>query len=516
MLRLASPRCMRGRYPVVRRALLLLVLLLFLVPAASSQTITQLFSPDPQHEDGFGGAVAIDGDVVITSSPGFDFQPLATYEGAGAAYVFRHDGADWVFEQTLRESDSERGGAFGSSIALDGDVALIGKPRDKDNGTNAGAAYLFRLDGTTWVEEQKLVPDDPAINDLSGIRVAIDGNVAVVARDYNRGRGGAYVFRYDGTSWTLEQQLIATAATSDLRMGSSVAVSGDVVVIGSVTYNLNAQTPGAAFVFRYDGSTWVEEQVLQAGDAQANDFFGSSVSVDGDLLAVGASGVRGEGDFNTGAIYTFRFDGTAWSQEGKLLDPSIRVNGAALGSNVSLDGDLLAAGVPQLAFQTGRMFVYRLTGGTWQEEVAYTPPDVMINDYFGISISISGRRVAIGEAYAQRGSTTPDVGTFFIYELATGTAAEPSPGETTSPVLHGLYPNPFVDRVTLMVRSSPAEARTIGIYDMLGRRVDTIVVPPGLGRRDVRWDAAGRAPGLYLFRMEAGTSPEHAVGILTR
>ena len=158
---------------------------------------------DPQ--DTFGTSVSMDGNVVVVGAPSGDAPNM---ELSGTAYVFRFDGSNWIEEQLLSASDASFGGAFGFSVSVSGDAILIGAQIDSKScpakGTQCGAAYVFRHDGNTWLEEAKLTASDAAANDRFGYSVSLDGDVGIVGAFLGdspsmEDSGAAYVFRYDGS-----------------------------------------------------------------------------------------------------------------------------------------------------------------------------------------------------------------------------------------------------------------------------------------------------------------------------
>ena len=140
---------------------------------------------------------------------------------AGAAYVFRFDGSAWVEEQQLTASDAQSGDQFGRAVSLDGDLAVVGAYFDDDQGAQSGSAYVFHFDGKSWVEQQKILPSDGAARDTFGKSLALSGDLLLVAAC-----GAAYVFRFDGTRWTEEQKLTDPEAGCERDYGSAVAVLG--------------------------------------------------------------------------------------------------------------------------------------------------------------------------------------------------------------------------------------------------------------------------------------------------
>ena len=264
----------------------------------------KLLASDAAVSDNFGFSVAISGEVAIVGALGNDDNGAQS----GSAYVYRFDGISWVEEQKLLASDGAAVDNLGWSVALSGEVALVGAPGHDDNGFNTGSAYVYRFDGISWVEEQELLASDGAVSDLFGISVAISGEVAIVGAyfddDNGSASGSAYVYRFDGTSWVEEQKLLASDGAASDQFGWSVGISGEVAIVGAYLDDDNGSASGSAYVYRFDGISWVEEQKLLASDGAANDRFGWSVAISGEVAIVGALGDDDNGSAS-GSAYVF-------------------------------------------------------------------------------------------------------------------------------------------------------------------------------------------------------------------
>ncbi len=357
--------------------------------------------------DMFGNSVAISGNVAVIAANQDD-------GNTGAAYVFRHDGNQWVEEAKLTASDATQGDFFGGSVGIDGDLIIVGAWKNEGEAggdlREAGAAYVFRYDGANWNEEIRLLAHDTRRFDRYGVSVAISGNVVVVGASYdddpNLGTqfnsGSAYIYRHNGANWNLDNKVTASDAAGDDLFAATSAASGDVIVLGC--YNDNALT-GAAYVFRYDGANWAEETKLMASDATAGDLFGVSVAASNDAIAVGAWKNEGEGGGDlreAGAAYIFRFDGLDWSEEARLLAGDAR-RFDRFGASVAIDGDMALVGAsfdddPLLSgvLNTGSVYVYRHDGANWNWEAKLVASNPVAGDHFGNAAAISGPIAMIG------------------------------------------------------------------------------------------------------------------------
>ena len=176
---------------------------------------------------------------------------------------------------------------FGSSVAADGDIVVVGRPGDDNVTTDAGAAEVFRWDGQVWLSQGVLRDDTPVPGEEFGKSVAVSHEVVVVGAP---GDSSVFIFAWDGLVWSMIQEINQAA---DPHFGQSVDLDTDVLVIGGFTL---------AYAYRgYAGVWWGLEQMLLPGDSTGG--FGSAVSVSGDVAIVGAPQDE-DGGTQAGAAYT--------------------------------------------------------------------------------------------------------------------------------------------------------------------------------------------------------------------
>jgi hypothetical protein len=248
----------------------------------------KLIASDGAPGDSFGGSVALSGDTAIVGT-------RSNASATGAAYVFTRSGSSWTQQQELTASDTAVGDFYGVSVALSGDTAIVGA---LGKVAYTGAAYVFLRSGSSWIQQQKLTASDGAPDDSFGGSVALSGDTAIVgARGKASNTGAAYVFTRSGSSWTQQQTLTATGVSEDY-FGTSVALSGDTAIVGAPD---KASDTGAAYVFTRSGSSWTQQQRLTSGINTAGGNFGSSVAVSGDTVVVG-SPIEA---LSSGAAYVF-------------------------------------------------------------------------------------------------------------------------------------------------------------------------------------------------------------------
>ncbi len=253
-----------------------------------------LIAPVPESGDAFGYDVSLSGNLAVVGNP-LHFNGI----DVGSADVFRDISSTFAWEQTLIASDAPRNAYFGLSVSASGDVVVVGAPLDSQvTKVLTGSAYVFRHNGASWAPESKLsVAPSQAMNfDWFGHSVSVSGNVAVVGTRRDGVYVPAYVYRYESLSktWPLEQELVRSDASGAFdRFGRAVSVSGSLAVVGASEDQVGGTSQGSAYLFRYDGLTWVEERKLLASDGAYDDEFGWDVAADGDVILAGTQRADG-------------------------------------------------------------------------------------------------------------------------------------------------------------------------------------------------------------------------------
>lgn len=436
-----------------------------------------------------GRSVSIDGDTVFIGAPGDD--TLGSH--AGAVYVFRRVGGTWVEEQKLTASDGIASDWFGESVAVDGDVALIGAWRVVDAGDDAGAAYIFRRINGTWTEQQKLIAAGINTGDEFGSSVSLSGDVALIGAhwsgSYGINSGSAHVFRHVGGAWVEEQELIITDGASRDYIGTSVSVEGDVALVGAPGADHGGASSGAAHVFRFNGSTWVEEQKLTASDAIAGAELGLSVSVSGDVAIVGAPRDNG-GRYRSGSAYFFRFNGITWLEEQKVVATH---QGNHFGRSVSISEDVALVGIPYANLK-GLAKVFRFNGDKWVEMQKYKPSDLVAWDVFGDVVAVNGRVAVVGTGFADDPNNWSGAAyAFKVPELALDIRPKVvnHNGQLKLTTCGGPEGQPAVLYIVDWTGTPMFTPLALGMYNRKGRVVVYTPVPPGLAGTEITLQSFG-------------------------
>jgi hypothetical protein len=304
----------------------------------------------------------------------------------------------------LVASDGTTSDYFGSWVAVDGDTAVIGASGDDDNGVSSGSVYVFSRNGDTWEQQAKLTASDGTPGDYFGYSVAVDGDTAVIGAygddDNGVSSGSVYVFSRNGDTWEQQAKLTASDGATDDFFGHSVTVDGDTAVIGALYDDDNGDKSGSAYVFSRNGDTWEQQAKLTASDGDQYDYFGESVAVDGDTAVIGAYGDDDNGSYS-GSAYVFRRSTSTWVQQYKL----IASDGAPydyFGRSVAVDDDTAvigASGDDDNGVSSGSVYVFSRNASTWEQQYKLMAFDGAPKDYFGKSVAVNGDTALIGAYY---------------------------------------------------------------------------------------------------------------------
>lgn len=328
--------------------------------------------------------------------------------------IFLYDGQFWVPLATTditqltplsrTVADGQAGDELGISVAISGDYAVVGAPGcDVAGRANQGAVYVFIRSGTTWTQQAILTSSDGVVDDNFGGSVAIAGDYIVVGCPnanntvINSDQGAAYVFVRLGSNWSQQAKLIATDANAGAKLGSSVAIWGDDILVGAPFADVSfGADRGAAYVFTRSGSNWSQQAKLTTTDGAADDQFGYSVAIGDNLALVGAPNHTS----NRGAAYGFSRSGNTWSNPPRKLTANNGADGDKFGYAVALSGNYAIIGAPNddvnANTDQGSAYVFLQSSGSWFGRAQVFASDGAAGENFGQAVSVSGDYYLIG------------------------------------------------------------------------------------------------------------------------
>ena len=396
----------------------------------------KLVASDGSAGDSFGNAVAISNNTAVVGA-----SRQTSQNNRGAAYIYVRSGAGttWSQQQKLVPSDVVDGDVFGTSVAIDGDsfgdttTIVVGAPIKALSGTaGKGAAYVYVGNFFTgWIQQQQLTASDGGLNEFFGTSVAISGDTILVGAPNhtvgpNSRQGAVYVFVRNGATWTQQQELTASDGLVSDQLGGAVALAGDTAVAGAREDNFGASRNGKAYVFVRNGTTWTQQQKLTASDGSTLDAFGNSVAISHhtDTIAVGAVNDDEVTPNDRGSVYVFVRNGTTWSQQQRLIGSLGMATGFTghFGTSVAVDGDTLIAGAPQIDPLDGNgrgvVYLFARSGTTWTEQNRFELLPAVLRE-FGCSVAMSGDSF-IGGAQADTVGTNLGQGSAYVFSTGQG------------------------------------------------------------------------------------------------
>lgn len=365
--------------------------------------------------DRFGASVAFDGAAAVVGVPSFDVVGAET--GSGKSFYF--SGTDWEPTRTSRLRLPAVEGEFpadfdaaGWAVETDGHTAVVGVPqRDQHRRADAGQVVVYVKDenGTPedgsddfWIREAVLEPDSPRDGDEFGAAVDVSGDRIVVGapRQNNGRRDGGSVHVYERTNgvWSQTTTIVPADNKSGDEFGTSVALNGDLLVVGAplVALSKKMRDTGLVYTFTFDGSDWIPQQTLSSADPQTAARFGASVSTDGERVAVGMPGWSGAAEASGGVEVFLATDGT-WTHEAIL---SVANSGIRdfVGTDVAIEAATVAAGAP--GFDTagrdsGAVHLFRFDA-SWALSETLLPSSATRDGRFGNSLDLTDGDLAVG------------------------------------------------------------------------------------------------------------------------
>lgn len=342
----------------------LAILLALVAPRALAQCDpSNLVPPDGgQKNDMFGHTVAVSGDVAVVGAPGDDDSGA----NSGSAYVYERVAGEWTFAAKLTDPAGAKDEYFGAAVDVDGDWIAVGSPQAGPGSDTPGRVVLFRRENGAWVARDSVVSSSPSSHQF-GIELDLAGSQLLVASPYEAlSEGAAVLFRETGGVWSRVHVFVAPNPEPFTLFGIDVGISGGVVVIGAPGEDRVGTDSGAAYVFEANAGTWSLVADLSPADAAAQHGFGGNVAIDGSKILIASAGhdLLGVG---TGSVYVYEHTGGGVAPTGQWFAPDAAPL-ASFGFALDIDGDralVTAATDSELGPGAGAAYVFENSAGVW-------------------------------------------------------------------------------------------------------------------------------------------------------
>ncbi|MEY4064499.1 MAG: putative signal peptide protein, partial [Pseudomonadota bacterium] len=447
-----------------------------------------LKAPNAGSGDEFGNTVALLGNTLAvgaehesSSQNAITTNPLNTLDNSapnsGGVYVFLRNGDLWSTDAFIKAVNAEEDDFFGHDLALSENSLAVGTYSESSNQTfisnsatasadnsafNSGTVYVYRRSASGWAQEAYIKASNNGQNDNFGYAVALSGDTLAVgacnedssyitnimsSNETLTESGAVYIYKRSGTTWALESFLKALNASVNDFFGDTLSLSGDTLAVGvsnedssqttitngpTAASNDNAPESGATYIFKRTTTNWSQEAYIKAGNAEGDDYFGWSVALSGDALAVGATGesslrntIRNDSDADSnnssaqsGAVYLYRRNNSQWVQEA-FIKASNANSTDEFGTALSLSGDVLAVGasnedsnqttvtngnlasINNEAQESGAAYLFRRIQNSensawlWVQEAYIKAHNAESADAFGSALALDGDTVSI-------------------------------------------------------------------------------------------------------------------------
>ncbi len=361
---------------------------------------------DLSAEAEFGHSIDTDEGLVVVGA----VKALNHTVEQGAVYLFHTNSVQQVLKITSpNDQESDR---FGQSVAVEGGVIAVGAIGTGPGSDDSGSAYLFDTAGKLL---HTLIPDDLAADDEFGVSIAIHNDIVAVGAHQHDDRdvdsGAVYLF--DAVTGDLIRKVSPKLGKRGDRFGISVAMDGDTLVVGAHGVEQFGPFSGAVYVF--DIPSGEELHRMLANDPRDFSYFGRAVDVDGDIIAVGASGHWQRG-LDSGATYIF--DRVNGDQLWRFHPDDIRQDDR-FGFSVDVEGDRLLASSMSDSFSnriyTGSAYLFDLNA--YKQTAKIYASDGSGGDDFGFSAAMDGNTIAVGARDESFNFT--HAGAAFVFNLCT-------------------------------------------------------------------------------------------------
>lgn len=386
------------------------------------QQHTKLTAGDGGPDDEFATAVAMDGDLVLLGAPG---HRAGANVRQGAVYAFARSAGTWPQQGKLLAADGAAGDGLGRSIALDGNSALVGAWNFSTGGGQVeGSAYIFRLSGGIWTQQQKLTSGTPGNASGFGFAVALRGDRALVGAPYAEAlQGLVFSFAQTGGIWTRSAVITDIEADFGEMFGSALALGSETLFIGIPSDSVGTNSgQGSVGIFALQGAGWTAQQRLTTGDGMAGANYGWSVDLDGDTAVVGAPTDDAGALQPRGAAHVFARTGLGWSLQARLIAADAPEN-SRFGDEVAVSGDTIAVSANQFTFSAGRferfVYVFVRKGTIWQQQAKLAAPEVTAVTTFGSWLDIDGDTL-IASASRDQVGTNDQQGAAYVFVRSGG------------------------------------------------------------------------------------------------
>ncbi|PZU88211.1 MAG: adhesin [Chryseobacterium sp.] len=436
----------------------------------------------------FGTSVAINNQFIAV---GASREEIAK----GAVYIHRKNGSNWNFNQRITAPDGFEMAEFGGSIKFGTDYLLIAAGRaDIENTIRAGALYVYDLDpNNQWNLTKKLIASDYDNDALLGVNptsLAVDGHTIVAgAPGLSSWNGAVYIYEKNGSNWEETQKITSPESVDFGNFGIGVSLYGDYLVVGASGVNNSA---GKIYIYKKnDSGEWIFHQSLTSSDNFENSYFGNSVSISGNELVVGAYTEADTG--NPSMAYIFKLNDSGNWEETQKIPSYESPEHTYFAWMCEMKNDKLLISAPHLyGTEPGRTLLYKKNSqNQWEFDQELKPANDVAEDFYGWSLAMNDNEIVVGAARDDWDSNEEnelnDAGSAYIFTSTNLATSENNFSNNDVKI----YPNPAKDLVNI---TSKKEINSVEILDQSGKRISE--------SKELKINISQLPKGIYILKIK--------------
>ncbi|PCJ46466.1 MAG: hypothetical protein COA99_02595 [Moraxellaceae bacterium] len=389
------------------------ILLLALVPillVADPIFQTQLYQDNDDSFIKFGSSVAIFDEFVVVGAPG----QAGEY---GQTCIYKRLDQSWHSDFCLSVVSAFylEPGQFGRFVSISEEYAIVSSLQQ--GAGRMGVVYIFKHQNGIWDQQAELIKSDPATDDTFSGAVGISGDYAAVGSPALGAshEGAVYIYQNTDSGWVSNVKISSISLIKSHKFGTTVGMFGDYLIIGDPEHGRSRE--GAVYIYKREDETWNLQASLKGGAVTKGGDFGSAIAITDEYAVVGA---KSENDPDVkknkkvGAVYVYKREGKLWHHQAKLVSSDASM-GDNFGSSVSIYGDYIVIGAERNESSTGSAYLYKNIAGLWTEVFKFEAEDGEKQDSFGHAVSIYEEYLVAG-AHNKNGGENQS-GEVYVYYL---------------------------------------------------------------------------------------------------
>ncbi|KGJ94848.1 LruC domain-containing protein [Colwellia psychrerythraea] len=368
------------------------ILIFLSIHAANADPLLQAITLDltPAEYRKLGSSVAISGDIAVIGAPG-------SAGDLGQACLYQRSSENWSL-LTCLSPNTEIGSVqlFGNAVSISGELLVISAEK-KQNGKH-GVAYVYQRQGDTWLQQAELISVNSSSNDKFASTISISENyIAIGSPGFSANNSGAvHIFKSTTSGWVEDIVITPISSFKSANFGASLMLAGEYLIIGDDDHGRAHE--GTGYIYRREDDLWSLQASLKGGDITKSANFATSVAISKDYAIIGAKSENNpliKKHKKSGAVYVYKRTGKLWSSQAKLLASDAQ-QGDNFGSSVAISADHLLIGAESNNSSRGSTYLFQNINDVWTEVFKFEADDAIQQDNFGHAIAIAQDYIVIG------------------------------------------------------------------------------------------------------------------------